>query len=252
MAVFRIEIAGRVFSVTSLFESTRDYCRNYLTEEAPAHAIAICPEDLAFEQRALDREAAEEGLKRRKFSDPFLERSAIQRQVALALLQEGTLLFHGSGIALDGRGYLFAAARCGTGKSTHTRFWREHFGSRCIPVNDDKPFLRLAPEGVTMHGAPWSGKHGLDTNVSVPLQGLCMLERGGENRVVPLSPEEAFPALLHQCLLPGQGAPLAEQEALMTVLVRRVPLWRMTCTKDPRAAAVAWEAMSAFPISQER
>ena len=32
MAEFKIEIAGQVAAVTSLFESTRDYCCHYLTD----------------------------------------------------------------------------------------------------------------------------------------------------------------------------------------------------------------------------
>ena len=33
-------------------------------------------------------------------------------------------------------------------------------------------------------------------------------------------------------------------EALVIRLAETVPLWRMTCTKDPQAAQVAFEAMS--------
>ena len=38
-----------------------------------------------------------------------------------------TVLFHVSVIAVDGHGFLFTA-KSGTGKSTHTRLWREYFG----------------------------------------------------------------------------------------------------------------------------
>ena len=244
MADFRIEIAGTVFAVTSLFDSTKDYCHNYLTEKTADSVLTVSPDELIFEQEALDQEAREEGLKRRKFSDPFLERAAIQRKVAQLLRRRNTLLFHGSGLAVDGKGYLFAAARCGTGKSTHTRYWREVFADRAVMINDDKPFLQLAPGGVIMHGAPWSGKHGLDTNLSVPLQGLCVLQRGSENTIVPLKPEEAEEMLLHQSLLPGESEPDDLQKALAAALARSVPLWCMTCTKDPAAARMAFDAMS--------
>ena len=243
MAEFRIEIAGKVFAVTSLFESTRDYCRCYLTEKDADFSVAVSPEDLIREQQYLDEEAREEGMKRRKFTDPFLERTAIQRKVAEALLEEGVLLVHGSSIAVDGQGYLFTA-KCGTGKSTHARYWREVFGNRAVTVNDDKPFLRITPAGVTMYGAPWSGKHGLDTNIAVPLKGICILERGGENRIFPLTAEEALPMLLHQSQPPLEEEKQAGFCALVTRLAASVSLWRMECTKDPQAALVSWEAMS--------
>ena len=243
MAVFRIEIAGKVFEVSSLFESTRDYCRNYLNETDADFFLKVFPEDLIAEQAFLDEEALEEGLKRRKFTDPFLERTAIQRKVAGCLLGCNTLLFHGSAVAVDGKGYLFTAA-CGTGKSTHTRFWRETFGDRAIMVNDDKPFLKIAENGILMYGAPWSGKHGLDTNVCVPLQGICILTRGTENRITPLAPEDTLPLLLHQSFAPEGAASSPDFRQLVLQLSQKAKLWRMECTKDPAAALVSFEAMS--------
>ena len=242
MAQFRIGIAGAVFQVSSLFESTKDYCRHYLTEEEPEFSVEVFPADLVFEQDFLDREAKEEGLKRRKFSDPFLERTAIQRKVADHLINRDVVLFHGSGLALNGAGFLFTAA-CGTGKSTHARFWRETLGA--IAVNDDKPFLKIGPDGVIMFGAPWSGKHGLDANVAVPLKGLCILHRGSENRIRPITAEEALAELRHQGCAPTDSADAPKFEALIRQLAQAVPLWRMECTKDPAAAAVAMAAMTA-------
>ena len=151
------------------------------------------------------------------------------------------VLFHGSGLALDGAGFLFTAA-CGTGKSTHARFWRETLGA--IAVNDDKPFLKIGPDRVTMFGAPWSGKHGLDTNLAVPLKGLCILHRGSENRIWPITAEEALAELLHQGCAPTDDADVPKFQALIRQLAESVPLWRMECTKAPSAAAMAHAAMT--------
>ena len=241
MAQFRIEIAGAVFQVSSLFESTKDYCRHYLTEKEADFSVEVFPEDLVFEQDFLDEEAKEEGLKRRKFSDPFLERTAIQRKVAIHLINRDVVLFHGSGLALNGAGFLFTAA-CGTGKSTHARFWREQLGA--VAVNDDKPFLKIGSSGVTMFGAPWSGKHGLDANVAVPLKGLCILHRGSENRIWSITAEEALTELRHQGCAPTDAADVPGFEVLIRNLAESVPLWRMECTKDPSAAAMAHAAMT--------
>ena len=243
MAEFKIKIAGTAFAVISLFDSTKDYCRQYLTEEPADYSLEVFPEDLVAEQAYLDEEAREEGMKRRKFTDPFLERTVIQRKVAACLLEKDVLLFHGSGIAVDGKGYLFTAA-CGTGKSTHTRFWRETFGDRTVMVNDDKPFLEITENGASMYGAPWSGKHGLDTNVCVPLQGLCILTRGAENRIFPMTPEEALPMLEHQSCGGEDPALVPVIRNLAQQLSRKVPLWQMQCTKNPAAALVSFEAMS--------
>ena len=243
MAEFKMNIAGHTALVHSLFDSTRDYCKNYLTEDKPEFTITVTKEDLAFEQAELLAEAKAEGMKPRKFTDPFLDRAAIQRAFADWLFERNILLCHGSTVAVNGRAYLFTA-KCGTGKSTHTRLWREVFGDRAAMVNDDKPFLTLTETGVLASGAPWSGKHGLDTNITVPLGGICILERGPENAIFPIETKEALPRLLHETHCPTGRED--EFQNLVTRLARTVPLWRMTCTKDPQAAQLAFDAMSAL------
>ena len=243
MAQFLITIAGQTAEVTSLFESTRDYCRKYLTEKEPDFSVTVTREDLAFEQEALRQEALEEGIKVRVFTDPFLDRTVIQRKVAEYLFDRKVLMTHGSTVAVDGKAYLFTA-KCGTGKSTHTRLWRQVFGDRAVMVNDDKPFLKLTEAGVFACGSPWSGKHGLDANITVPLQGICILERGKENRIARIAWSEALPMLLHQSYCPLEPDKRARFESLVKQLAERTPLWRMYCNVDPSAAEVSHRAMS--------
>ena len=232
-----MEIAGLATCVQPMFFSTREYCRPYLTEREPEFFVAVTPEDLVRQQAALDQEADEEGLRRRKFTDPFLERTVIQEKIAQRLLEENTLLLHGSTVAVDGRAYLFTAP-CGTGKSTHTRLWREQFGDRAVMVNDDKAFLRLTETGVLAYGSPWTGKHGIGTNICLPLKGICFLQRGPQNQIRRAETEACLRSLIHQCFLPeDRYLPLVQQ------LAQQVLLWEMTCTKDPQAARIAHEAM---------
>ena len=242
MAQFQMKIAGAVAAVTSLFAPPPHYFHAYLTADAPDFSVAVTEEDLRFEQAELDAEAIEEGFRRREFTDPFLERAAIQRAFAEFLFDRDTLLLHGSTVAVDGRAYLFTAP-CGTGKSTHTRLWREAFGDRAVMINDDKPFLRLSDTAVVAFGSPWSGKHGLDTNLSVPLAGICILERGTENVIRPISPEVALPRLQKEAYVPMEEEKYPQFQTLVEKLSRQVPLWHMTCTKDHQAAKVAYDAM---------
>ena len=242
MAEFRMKIAGAVGQIASLFDSTPHYFRPYLTEEAPDFSVTVRPEDLRFEQAELDREAQEEGFRFRVFTDPFLERAAIQRAFAEFLFDRGVLLVHGSAIALDGRGYLFMA-RSGTGKSTHTRLWREAFGPRATMINDDKPFLAVTDTGVTAFGSPWSGKHGLDSNISVPLGGICLLERGSRDSIRPLSADEILPLLKKQTYCPLATEKEDKFHSLVEKMAENVPFWKLECTKNVAAAHVAAQAM---------
>ena len=154
-----------------------------------------------------------------------------------------TLLLHGSAIAVDGQGYLLAA-RSGTGKSTHTRLWRQVLGDRAIMINDDKPFLRVTPQGVMICGAPWSGKHGLDTNITVPLRGICLLERCSENRIRKADPREVADLLEKQGCPPLDPDKLPKYQALIRACVQQTPVWHLACNKLPQAAVTAYEAMS--------
>lgn len=244
MDAFTIEIAGLVTRVQPLFQSTREYCRPYLTEKEPSFCVEVSAEDLTEQQMLLEREAVEEGLKIRKFKDPFLERATIQRRIADRLVLQNTLMMHGSCVAVDGKAYLFTAP-CGTGKSTHTRLWREVFGQRAIMVNDDMPFLQITPEGVLAYGSPWSGKHGLATNACVPLKGICWLHRGKENVIARMDMERGIPILRHQVHTPEDPALEQRTQCMVDVLAQKVPVWEMYCNKDREAALASHGAMSA-------
>lgn len=243
MEAFTMEIAAVAVQVQPLFQSTKEYCRPYLCNREPELYVNVTIDDLVQEQNLLEQEAVEEGLKIRKFKEPFLERSVIQRRVADYLVGKSTLMLHGSTVAVDGMAYLFTAP-CGTGKSTHTRLWRELFGDRAIMVNDDKPFLQIRSDGVYAYGSPWSGKHGLATNICVPLKGICSLTRGKINQIFRAESDGIVDLLYHQVHVPADEA-LAQRVRLMVdTLAQRVSLWELSCNKDLEAARVAYSAMS--------
>ena len=127
MLHFTLQIAGIAVGVACTFESTRVFCSDYLCTLEPVFSVAVCPEDIDFERAKSAREDALEGHPVRHYSDAYLETLAVQRKITEGLFDHGILLFHGSVIAVDGIGYLFTA-KSGTGKSTHTRLWQQHFG----------------------------------------------------------------------------------------------------------------------------
>ena len=177
------------------------------------------------------------------FSDSYLETLAVYRRIAEKMPDFDTILFHGSCVAVDGVGYLFAA-KSGTGKSTHTRLWRQVFGDRAVMINDDKPMIRAGSEGESpvIFGTPWDGKHHLSTNTCVPLKDLCILERAGENTIRALSPREAYPLLLKQVYRPMNMPAMEKTLCILDRLMTSVGLWRLGCTIDPQAACIAYNA----------
>lgn len=179
---FRIALAGQVIGVSALYEQTRTFCKNYLTDAPASFEVAVTPADIAFEREKNDREAAVEGHAPGNFSDEYLETLALYRKIVERLLEWDTLLFHGSCISVDSKAYLFTA-KSGTGKSTHTQLWKKRFGERAVFINDDKPLLKISAQGVTVYGTPWDGKHHRSTNTSCPLKAVCILTRNTENSI---------------------------------------------------------------------
>ena len=243
MLNFSVKLTSRVIGISATYESTRIYCMEYLTDGEPDFFVSITPADIEYEREKAAREDMLEGLPVRNLSDAQLEITAVQRKIAEELFDYNTLLFHGSVVAVNGEGYLFTA-KSGTGKSTHTRLWRQVFGDRAMMVNDDKPFLRIAEQGITVCGSPWNGKHGLGANVEVPLRAICLLERGDENVVHPISAKEAVFMLLQQSNRPQDPLRMPRYLDLLDRLSQGVAFYRMACNMSPEAAMVAYETMS--------
>lgn len=47
---FRIALAGQVIGVSALYEQTRTFCKNYLTDAPASFEVAVTPADIAFER----------------------------------------------------------------------------------------------------------------------------------------------------------------------------------------------------------
>ena len=242
MTEFTIAIGSIAAGVSAIHESTGEYCSQYLTEATPDFTVCVQPEDIALEREKATRENEVEGLPARSYTDAYLELTAVQRKITERLFDYDTLLFHGSTIAVDNQAYLFTA-KSGTGKSTHTRLWRELLGDRAIMVNDDKPFLEITKTGVIACGSPWNGKHRLGNNIQVPLKAICILERGEENSIEEITPKEALMMLIQQSSRPEDPKKMGKYLDLLDRLAQNVKLYKMRCAITPQAAKLAYETM---------
>lgn len=244
MAVeFCTELADTVFQVTALFEDTKRFCGDYLSQKAPQYVITVTERDIDFERQRANQKHQKEELPPVVYSDSYLETLALYRKMAEQLVQEDVILMHGAVVAVDGQAYLFTA-KSGTGKTTHIRRWLETFGDRAVVVNGDKPLLHITSEGVTAYGTPWDGKEHLSTNTSCPLKALCILTRSETNHIERISKKEALPTLCQQVYRPADPAVLAKMMALVDRLGSSVPLYRLGCNMEPEAAQVAYHGMN--------
>ena len=243
MLEFVVNVADNIVAVQAMFPDTMERCAGYLCKEKPEFSICISQDDISIERHKYIQERKLEGLPEEDVPAAVLELTAVQRKLAEVLFERNVLVFHGSVVAVEGQAYLFTA-KSGTGKSTHTRFWRETFGDRAVMVNDDKPFLRITEDGVLAYGSPWNGKHKLGNNICVPLKAICILERGEENQIQAISGQEASMMLFQQSNRPMDPRKMPIYMDLIDQLSKKTEFYRMQCNLDPNAAQVAFDAMS--------
>ena len=154
-----------------------------------------------------------------------------------------TILFHGSVLAIDGRGYLFTAPS-GTGKSTHTRLWKEYFKDRIIVVNDDKPFLKIEGDEVFAYGTPWDGKHRLSSNIKIPLKGICILSQDRENWIKKIDGKSVYPYLYNQVYhILNERENAIKTLQIFDKLLKIVPIYKMGCNISYDAAKTSYLGM---------
>ncbi|MBQ7454971.1 MAG: hypothetical protein IJS53_00890 [Clostridia bacterium] len=243
MIHFTMALAGVAIGVSVQYPSTERFCREYLTDAAPSVSVAVTQADIDAERVRAACQAAREGRGEPRYSDAYLETLALYRALAKPLLAQDALIFHGAVLALEGRAYLFTAPS-GTGKTTHSRLWLEHIPGTHV-LNGDKPVLKLTAEGAFACGTPWQGKENYGCNEMLPLEAICVLERGEENRIEPVTFSQAMTALIRQTHQPQEPELRLKTLSLLGRLGTGVRLYRMGCTMEPEAAMVSFRAMRA-------
>lgn len=239
-----IRLCEKNIKVNNIYSYIEEYCHDYLIDENSDvdFSIQISVSDIEFERKKSAFTDKKEGNPIRNFSDEYLETLAVYRKIADKLLEYDILLFHGSVIAVDGKGYIFTA-KSGTGKSTHTRLWKEYFGERAVIINDDKPLLKINENSVTAYGTSWDGKHRLSTNTSVVLCGMCVLERDTINHIEKADKNEIYPMIVQQT-----NRSLIPQNVITTLklidkLIKNVPIYKLGCNMEQEAVKVAFNGM---------
>ncbi len=230
------KIAEHVVEFISIYEDVHLLCKDYQSKQAPDFTISITREDINYEKSQIVEKDSN------YYADGYIETLAVYRKLTEKLIDDDILLIHGSAIALDGVAYLFTA-KSGTGKSTHTRLWRQYFGKRAEMINDDKPLLKIEEDKVIVFGTPWSGKHKLSANISVPLHAICFLNRGSYNIIDHIDKKQVLPLLLQHTYRPRGAELLSKTLSLLDKLVHCVEFYSLFCNQDLDAASVSYEGM---------
>ena len=234
-------IAGIPIETESYTGSIPEAFHMFETDRAPAFSVSVTAEDIEMEREKARRECALEGLLYPDYSPEELESTAIHRKIAGKMPDYDALVFHGSAVAVDEKAYLFTA-KSGTGKTTHTALWLKNIPGSYV-VNGDKPVLRFMHDQVFVCGTPWMGKEAMGCSKIVPLDGLCILSRGEENRIRAADFTAVMPTLLAQSYRPPDRSSLVKTMKLIERFAEKVPLYELSCNMKDEAALVARQGM---------
>ena len=249
MYKFTIELAGIPVEIEAKYEYALKKSQGYLTDKPPAFSVCISSAELNEEY---SRTLSDKQPTPRETQDCFIEWAAIYRKACCLLAMDNIVLIHGSCIAVDGSAYLFCAPS-GTGKSTHTRLWREYLGEKAVMVNDDKPLVRIfepsdpdngSERTLRIYGTPWNGKHRLGANISAPLKAVCFLSRSEKNHIERIDAASALPQLIKYTFRPEDPASMLAVLDISAKIADLSAFYTLGCNMDPKAAEVAYKGMS--------
>lgn len=231
----KYKIADLVFEANTVYEYSHKLCEEYkYGGDLPAQfSITTTREDILSEQAKTTDPCP----------DPYAESLALFRKFCDKALEiSDTIIFHSSAVAIDGQAYLFTAPS-GTGKSTHTKLWRELFKDKAVMINDDKPMIRYIDGEFYVYGTPWNGKHRIGGNTKAKVKAICKLERAKENHIGKCATPEMLLTVLNQTTRPTDMEQMDKMLSIVGRLLGQVPLYKLGCNMDIEAAKIAYEAM---------
>ena len=172
--------------------------------------------------------------------DPSLLRFGLWMMFGLAISGLYAAAVHSSVIVKDGRAVMFLG-ESGTGKSTHTRLWRENIEGAWL-LNDDSPIVRIVDGRAVVYGSAWSGKTHCYVDECYPIAGIVRLSQAPHNRMRQLNLLEAFGAIYPSCP-PSFAYDERLQDnicELLSALLGRVRVWHLECLPDAAAARLSY------------
>ena len=170
-----------------------------------------------------------------------LFRFALWVGFGLMTYNKGTIAIHSSCIVADGSAVIFLG-ESGTGKSTHTRLWRENIPGAVL-LNDDSPVVRVLDDGsVRVYGSPWSGKTPCYKQESYPLAGCVRLSQAPYNKIHKLHVFKGYASLHPSC--PPEFAYderiFSHISSTLSSILKVVPCWHLECLPDACAARLSY------------
>ena len=236
--MFNIKIAELNILIDNKYPLLERMCQDYICADEEAD-FSVSVSEAEIEAECSDSET----VIGHRASPAYAESICIYRAICRKLPEYDAFLFHSSVVECDGLAYAFSATS-GTGKSTHTALWLEHFGNRARIINGDKPIFRFVNGKLRAYGTPWCGKEGFNVNADAPLSAVCFIERGSKNEISRIDAGEAVIRMFSQILMPFEEASVDILFPLLEKMLTSLPCFVLKCTISDEAVTVAYNAFT--------
>ena len=176
-------------------------------------------------------------------ADPSLVRFGIWIMFGIVIAPLGAIAIHSSVIVKDHQAVM-CLGESGTGKSTHTRLWRENIEDARL-LNDDSPIVRAIDGKCIVYGSPWSGKTHCYVNKCVPARGLLRLSQAPHNKIRRLPSLLAIGAILPSCPPAFAYDNTLQDHICNTVsdIISCTPVYHLECLPDAAAAELSYSTI---------
>lgn len=181
-------------------------------------------------------------------SQAYLEFQALMLATGNSLLSYNRALFHGVALLWRQHGWIITAPS-GTGKTTQYRHWRNLLKQNVRMINGDKPILGSRKDGsVWVYSSPWRGKERFGRpGQCAPLGGIILLERGHQNQIKRLAPEEAVqPLFLEFVSCPETTEQILHQAQFLQHMLDVLPVWKLVNRGDEDSALLTLKTLGNY------
>lgn len=223
---FTICIANINIQITTKYEFTKNFCKDYVAHDCvPDFCVSVTEQEIRAESDSPNNLG-------------YLESLAVYRKIAENLARYDAFLMHASVLDVDGYGVAFCA-KSGTGKTTHTLLWKTLFGDRCQIVNGDKPIIRFIDGIPYAFGTPYCGKENLSVNMKTPIKALGFINRSEKNAITRLGKNIALKELIKVCHIPKNSENAIKTIDLIGDFLNKTDIYNIYCNMEKEAAELS-------------
>ena len=238
------EAAYPVTKVIHDFEFEQNYATGELARFADGYRFAIKRQDKTFLYIKKDgSNIVESNLGLAGEVEPGLLRFGLWIMFGIVIAPLGAIAIHSSVVVKEHEAVL-CLGESGTGKSTHTRLWRENIEGAKL-LNDDSPIVRIIDGKCIVYGSPWSGKTPCYVNKHVPARAFMRLSQAPYNKIYRLPALSAIGAILPSCP-PAFAYDSALQDHICNTvsdIISCTPVYHLECLPDAAAAELSYSTI---------